>query len=137
MLFIFTLFLLLCSTMGISQVQKRDHNPSLPKYDPTTETKTKGVVDEIKLLTFEAGKDFVVLVVKNGDDTVQIYVCPKAFQEEVGMTFGKGDEVAVTGSKIKQEGSDVILARELVKGTDTILLRDEKGKPVWDPRTGK
>ena len=44
----------------------------------------------MKLLTFEAGKDFVVLVVKNGDDTVQIYVCPKAFQEEVGMIFWKG-----------------------------------------------
>jgi hypothetical protein len=25
----------------------------------------------------------------------------------------------------------VILARELVRGTDTLVLRDEKGKPVW------
>jgi hypothetical protein len=31
----------------------------------------------------------------------------------------------------------MILARELVKGTDTLMFRDDKGQPVWDPRTGK
>jgi hypothetical protein len=81
------------------------------------------VVDEIKLLPLE--------------DTVQIYVCPKTFQERWASVSAKGTEIAVTGSKVKQEASDVILARELVRGTDTLLLRDEKGKSVWDSRTGK
>jgi hypothetical protein len=53
------------------------------------------------------------------------------------ISFIKGDELAVTGSKVKQETADVILAREVVKGTDTLMFRDEKGKPVWDDRTGK
>ena len=135
-LFFVPLFVLLCSTAGLARGHKKD-DASLPKYDPSTEAKTKGVVDEIKLLPLEAGKDFIVLVVKSGDDTVQIYVCPKTFQEEVGISFGKGDEITVTGSRVKQEASDVILARELVKGTDTLLFRDDKGKPVWDLRTGK
>jgi hypothetical protein len=68
---------------------------------------------------------------------VHIYVCPKAFQEEMGISFSKGDQIAVTGSKVKQDTSDVILAREVVKGTDTLMFRDDKGKPVWDARTGK
>ena len=51
--------------------------------------------------------------------------------------FAKGDEIAVTGSKVKLEALDVILARQLVKGTDTLLFRDDKGNPVWDWRTGK
>jgi hypothetical protein len=55
----------------------------------------------------------------------------------MGISFSKGDEIAVTGSKVKQEASDVILARELVKGADTLLFRDSKGHPVWDSRTGK
>jgi hypothetical protein len=38
---------------------------------------------------------------------------------------------------VKQDTADVILARELVKGSDTLLFRDDKGKPVWDSRTGK
>jgi hypothetical protein len=43
----------------------------------------------------------------------------------------------VTGSKVKQDASDIILVRELIKGTDTLMFRDDKGNPVWDPRTGK
>ena len=55
----------------------------------------------------------------------------------MGISFSKGDEIAVTGSKVKQEAGDVILARELVRGTDTLVLRDDKGAPVWNLRTGK
>jgi len=99
--------------------------------------KTKGIVEEVKPVPFGTRKDFTQLIVKSGDDTLTIYVCPKPFQDEMGITFAKGDEIAITGSKVKQETAEVILARQLVKGTDTLMFRDDKGKPVWDPRTGK
>jgi len=37
----------------------------------------------------------------------------------MGVAFSKGDAIAVTGSKVKQDGADLILAREVVKGQDT------------------
>jgi hypothetical protein len=130
-------FLVLCVTPGLSQKTPLKANNSLPKYDLHTETKTKGVIDEVNVLSVGTRKDFTELIIKNGDDKLHIYVCPKPFQEEMGISFTKGDQVAVTGSKVKQDTSDVILARELVKGTDTLLFRDDKGNPVWDWRTGK
>lgn len=108
-----------------------------PKYDRQTEMKTKGIVEEINVLTVGSRKDFTELVLKSGDDKLHIYICPKPFQDEMGINFTKGDELAITGSKIKQETSEIILAREMVKGTDTLMFRDDKGKPVWDERTGK
>jgi hypothetical protein len=130
------LFLLLVVTPALAQkTEQKDSSP--PKYDLHTETKSKGVVDEVNLLPFGTRKDFTELVIKSGDDKIHIYVCPKPFQEEMGISFSKGDEIVVTGSKVKQETSDVILARELVKGTDTLMFRDDKGNPVWDSRTGK
>jgi len=135
-LFRIPLFLLLCVTPGLSQKAQQDDG-SLPKYDLHTETKTKGVVDEVNLLSVGAREDFTELIIKNGDDKIRIYLCPKPFQEEMGISVNKGDQIAVTGSKVKQEGSDMILARELVKGTDTLLLGDDKGNPVWDWRTDK
>ena len=134
--FFVALWLILCAPAGLAQDHKKN-DASLPKYEPSTETRIRGVVDEVKQLPLGAGKDFTAVVVKSGDDTVLVYVCPKTFQEEVGISFSKGDEIAVTGSKVKQEATDVILSRELVRGTDTILLRDDKGKPVWDSRTGR
>ena len=128
---------LLCVVIPALAQKTEQKDSSSPKYDLHTETKTKGVVDEINLVPFGTRKDFSELIIKSGDDKIHIYVCPKPFQEEMGISFSKGDEIAVTGSKVKQDTSDVILARELVKGTDTLMFRDDKGNPVWDSRTGK
>ena len=50
------------------------------------------------------------------------------------MSFNKGDEISLTGSKVKQGEADLLLAREVVRGNDTVVLRDEKGNPVWSGR---
>ena len=103
-----------------------------PKYDVATEAKFKVTVQDMKLPAKGKEKDAAHLTVTSGADTIDIYLCPKAFLDDMGATFVKGDEVTVTGSKIKQDGSDLILAREVVKGTDTLMLRDDKGKPIWN-----
>jgi hypothetical protein len=128
--------LLLCATLAGAQKTTASESGG-PKYDLHSEIKTKGIVDEVKMLPFGTRKDVTQLIIKSGDDKIFIYVCPKPFQEEMGISFSKGDEITVTGSKVKLEGSDVILARELVRGTDTLMFRDGKGGPVWDSRTGK
>ena len=120
------LFLLVWVTPGLPQRAQQEEG-ILPKYDLHTETKTKGVIDEVNLRSVGTRRDFTELIIKSGDDKVHICVCLKPFQEEMGISFSKGDQVAVTGSKVKQDASDVILARELVKGTDTLLFRDDKG----------
>jgi hypothetical protein len=132
----FPFLIIACVLPALSQKPQSDDNPA-PKYDVHTETKIKGTIDEIKLLPFASRKDFTQLTLKSGNQTVYIYVCPKPFQDEMGISFAKGDEIAVTGFEYKQETSDMVLARELVKGTDTLMFRDDKGQPVWNPRTGK
>jgi hypothetical protein len=92
------LFLPVCVTAGLSQRAQQDEG-SLPRYDLHTETKTKGIIDEVNLLSVGTRKDFTELIIKSGDDEVHIYVCPKPFQEEMGVSFSKGDQVAVTGSR--------------------------------------
>ena len=133
----FLLRLVLSLPICVSSGHAQNLPHPLPKYDIQAETKTKGIVDEVKVFDLGTRKDFVQLIVKTGEDKVVVYLCPKPFQDELGFTLSKGDEITVTGSKVKQESSDVILARELAKGTETLLFRDGKGNPVWDWRTGK
>ena len=130
------LFLLLFVAPGLSQ-KAQQADGRLPKYDLHAETKNKGLVDEVKLLPLGTRKDFTELIIKTGDEKVHIYMCRKPFQEEMGISFSKGDEIAVTGCKVKKERSYAILAREFVRGTDTLFFRDARGNPVWDWRTGK
>jgi hypothetical protein len=104
---------------------------SPPKYDPHTETKMKVKVDDVKLPPKGSEKEVVHLLAKNGTEVVDVYLCPKSFLDDMGVSFSKGDDIALTGSKTKQNGADLILAREVVKGDVTLVLRDDKGDPVW------
>lgn len=121
----------MCVTPASAQTRPE---PSPPKYDLHTETKMKGTVEELKLPPKGSEKEGAHLLMKNGSDTIDIYLCPGSFLQDMGVTFKKGDEIALTGSKVKQGDADLILAREVVKGTDTLVLRDEKGSPIWNWR---
>ena len=119
---LFSSSVLLCSA-GIAQ--------NSPKYDSATEAKFKGTIAELKIPEKGAEKQIAHLTVKNGTDTWDLYLCPKYFMDEMGITFAKGDEISFTGSKVKEDNADMILTRELIRGTDTLVFRDDKGKPVW------
>jgi hypothetical protein len=131
LLFLAAFLALFCPLPVIAQ-KAQGNDASAPKYDPHTETKMKGTVEEVKLPPKESEKEILHLLVKNGTEPVDVYLCPKSFLEEMGVGFSKGDEIAVTGSKVKQDGADLVLAREVVKGNDTLVLRDDKGNPVWN-----
>jgi hypothetical protein len=88
---------------------------AIPKYDPATEGSFKGVVQELKFVP----------------PTVEVFLCPKKFLDDMGMDFKANDAIEVTGSKVKQDGADLTLAREVVKGGDTMTLRFKDGKPAW------
>jgi len=102
-----------------------------PKYDPATEGKLKGIVSELKFVPPSGGKPVAYLVMKSGADSVQVFLCPKKFLDDMGVEFKANDEIEVTGSKVKQDGADLTLAREIVKGGDTLTLRFKDGKPAW------
>ena len=108
--------------------------PTPPKYDLQTETKIKGTIEEVKLPPKGSEKEIAHLMVKSGADTLDVYLCPKSFMDDMGMDFGKGDEISLTGSKVKDGDADLILAREVVKGNNSFVLRDGKGEPVWSWR---
>jgi hypothetical protein len=115
-----------------SAQKKPAGGPIGPKYDPQTETKIKGAVDEVKLPPKGSEKEIAHLQVKDGANSIDAYLCPKTFFDDMGMSFTKGDEITLTGSKVKQGDVELFLVREITKGTDTFVLRDPKGAPVWD-----
>jgi hypothetical protein len=116
---------------GLPSVAQKAPDANRPKYDLSTETKMSGAVEEVKLPPAGSEKQIAHLLVKIGTDTVDVYLCPKSFLDDMGVSFSKGDQLTITGSKIKQGEADLVLAREVVKGTDSLVLRDAKGNPVW------
>jgi hypothetical protein len=121
------LLFVLCSAFVCAQTAA----PKTPKYDKATETKVKGVVDELKTVEGkDEGTHFILKM--EGDKSILIHVGPEKFLKEIEASYEKGDKVEVIGSKVKSaEGEDEILAKEITKDNNTVTLRDGKGEPAW------
>lgn len=101
--------------------------PSTPKYSKSSEVKVKGVVDEV-----QTGTDGIVhLMLKTDKGSIDVVIAPEKFLKEMEITFAKGDELEVLGSQVASGETTVLLAREVTRSGDIMMMRDENGKPVW------
>jgi hypothetical protein len=104
-------------------------------YDKTTEFTFKGTIEEVREVGAMPG---VHLFVKVAEQSYRVHLGPKSYLEREHWTFSKGDLVEITGSKVKVggRGTQVVLARELRRDSNTLVLRDAAGAPKW-ARLGK
>ena len=111
--------------------QKDAETHAMPKYDASKEVKIKGSIEDIKEIAMGKGEVGVHLMVKTASETIEVRLCPSGYLKDFEVALSKGQQVEVTGSKVKAEDKDVILAREVVQGNNTLTLRDKQGTPVW------
>jgi hypothetical protein len=75
------------------------------------------------------------LVIAFDAETLPVHVGPSKYFEQQGFSFTAGEQIEVTGSRIKFEGSDVLIAREIKKGEKVLMLRNSQGIPAWSRNT--
>lgn len=126
---LFAIAIILILSATVLSAQKTGSQTVGQKYDLTTEVKLKGIVEEVK--TIPGPAEGIHLMLKTGTDTVLIHVAPESFLKDMDVAFEKGDQLEITGSKIKVDGQDEVLAREIIKSGNQLTLRDKKGTPIW------
>ena len=76
-----------------------------------------------------------IMVVKDGDDLIDVHICPTWFAkpEEVGVR--KGDRVKIKGIWAEVDGKDVFMASKVKKGDSDVfefkVRLTKNGKPFW------
>jgi DNA/RNA endonuclease YhcR with UshA esterase domain len=113
--------------------QGMDKGRMMMKYDPSTEVTVKGTVEEVQggsnpmsqggMMGSKKGMGRMGthLVLKTQDGTLTVIVGPSRFIADKGFSFAKDDQIEVTGSKLKYQGKDEILAREIKKGDKLVV----------------
>jgi hypothetical protein len=116
----------------VAAAQKPANEP-VPKYDKSTEAVFKGTVDEVKdrECPVSGGMGSHLLLKTTDGNTVEIHLALSKFVHQYELVFHKGDELEVTGVKVKFGGVDTIFARKIKRGEDEFLFRDGDGKPLW------
>ena len=103
----------------------------MPNYDPKTEITIQGTVEEVTQLAGVRGWKGTHLAFKSDAETFDVHLGPSEFLVDQGMRFEKGDRIEVTGSKVKYGESDALIAREVKKADQMLVLRNAQGIPKW------
>ncbi len=116
--------------MSAALPAQRPNGSTAPKYNVASEVTINGTVDEIR--NVPGPLEGIHVVLKSENETILVHLAPEKFLKELETSFNKGDELEVIGCKIKDaEGNDELLARQVTRNKNELLLRDKKGTPIW------
>ncbi|HEX7330539.1 MAG TPA: hypothetical protein VF290_03515 [Pyrinomonadaceae bacterium] len=118
--------------VGIAYAQgRKGQMHGMPHYNTAAEVTLLGTITKVDTHMGRMGWKGTHLVVSFDAETLDVHVGPSKYVAQQAFSFSAGEQIQVTGSRIKFEGSDVLIAREIKKGEQVLTLRNSQGIPVW------
>jgi hypothetical protein len=128
---LFTAATLLVLVPLVAAAQRPAGTPKYkPVYDQATEVTVKGTVETVTQHEGRRGGSGTHLALKTEEETFDVHVGPSWYLTQNKISFAKGDQVEVVGSKIKIGDANALVAREIKKGGQTITPRNAHGVPL-------
>jgi hypothetical protein len=101
-------------------------------YDPKTVETVSGEVMSVQQMTPMKGMGpGVHLTLKTDKETVDVHLGPAWYVERQDTKIAAGDKIEVKGSRVTFDGKPAIIAAEVRKGDEVLVLRDANGIPMW------
>jgi len=123
------LALLLLGLALVAPVGGRKDNP---RSAWPAEEKYSGTVEAVNQHTCEICKGIELSVIlKTSGGLQEVRLGPKRFFEQHDFYLSRGDAIEVYGVAFAERGKEIVLANELVKGGESLLVRGKYGKPAW------
>jgi hypothetical protein len=101
-------------------------------YNPQTVETISGEVVSVDEITPMKGVYYGVhAVLRTDKETGSVHLGPGWYIENQDVIIAPKDKIEVKGSRITFEGKPAIIAAEVKKGKDVLMLRDASGLPSW------
>lgn len=106
--------------------------PYAGMYNPNTLETIAGEVISVEQFTLgNKMSSGVHIVLKADAETISAHLGPVWYMENQDVKIEANDKVEIKGSRITFEGHPAIIAKEVKKGDEVLMLRDESGFAVW------
>lgn len=105
-------------------------------YDPNTVTTITGTVVAIDPQLSSQGMPRgmgggVHLKVETAEGIFAVHLGPSGYLDDQALQLVVGDEIQVMGSQVTLADTPTIIAAEVHKGDQVLILRNSAGVPVW------
>lgn len=104
----------------------------VPVYSTSNEGILQGVVQDVQEFYCPiSGDEGTHILLKTEDGTLQVHIAPTRFLRDKNLSFSKGDQIQVVGSRIIYNGHEALIARTVTRGNETMAFREPNGKSMW------
>ena len=106
--------------------------PYAKMYNPqTVETITGEVVSVDKITPMKGMSYGVHILLKTAKETISVHLGTSWYIDNQDTRIVPKDKIEVKGSRVSIEGKPALIAAEVKKGDEVLMLRDANGFPVW------
>jgi hypothetical protein len=104
-------------------------------YNPATVETISGTVESVdKIVPMKGMHSGIHIMVKTEKETLDVHLGPDWYIERLDTKIEKGNQIEVKGSRVTINGKPAIIAAEVKKGDNVLVLRDSAGVPAWTVR---
>jgi hypothetical protein len=101
-------------------------------FNPASVETITGTVESVgKMIPIRGMHSGIHLTVKTEKESVDVHLGPEWYIERLDTKIQKGDTIEVKGSRVTITGKPAIIAAEVKKGDNVLVLRDNNGIPAW------
>ena len=99
-------------------------------YNVATETSIKGVVRGVEDFTCPVSESEIGRHIRLQTDNgmLQVHLAPARVMRSQVFSFSPGDQIEVVGSRVRLQGNDTLIAREITRGNESFFVRDRQGQ---------
>jgi hypothetical protein len=91
-----------------------------------------GEIVSIDKFTPMSGMSYGVdLTLRTAKETIPVHLGPGWYIDRQDIQLKPNDRIEVKGSRVTFGGKPAIMAAQVKKGTEVLILRDENGFPAW------
>ncbi len=103
-----------------------------PAYNAAAETTISGTVEETREFFCPISDELGMhLVLRTPQNVLLVHVGPSRFLRAQSFQFHAGDRVEVVGTRVHYQQQDALLAREITRENEALIVRDHQGRPLW------
>lgn len=104
---------------------------SVRMWNPDAIATVAGTVESVDRIEMGDGWRCVRLMLRTADGPLRVRVGPDWYLAEQKRAFAAGERLEVKGSRLTFAGEPALVAAEIVRGAERIVLRSPDGKPSW------
>lgn len=101
-------------------------------YNLATVEILSGTVEKVNQIKPMKGMNYGIhIMIMTDKGAIEVHLGPGWYVERLDTKIEKGDKVEVKGSRVTISDKPVIIAAEVKKGENVLVLRDNAGIPAW------